>query len=258
MSKPADEQLIVGRNPVREALEHGAPPLDRLLLQQGTGGRALDDLRRLAAAAGVKVQYVPVRRLDQLAPGLVHQGVAAYAAPFAYLDVDTLLTRIAPTLDEVRRRRPLVLVLDQIEDPHNFGAILRTAVAMGVDGVVVPERRMAPLSPAAVKASAGLAGRIPIARAVNLAQVLEQLKERGYWVAGAAGDGETTVWEMDWARPLALVMGSEGKGLRPRVAAACDYRVAIPMPGPAESLNVSVATGMLLLAATRARQEQAP
>lgn len=251
--KAAEENLIVGRNPVREALESRPEQIEKVMLQRGSGGRSLDAVRRAATAAGVPFQFVPAQRLDRLAPGLNHQGVVALAAPVAYQDIDAMLSAIAPDLDTVKQKKPLLLVLDQIEDPFNFGAILRTAKAAGVAGVVVPKQKMAPLNAAAIKASAGMATRLPLARASNLADVLYRLKERGYWVAGAAADGETTAWEMDWDRPLVLVMGSEGRGLRPRIAESCDYRVSIPMPGQAESLNVSVAAGILLFAAVRAR-----
>ncbi|MDX1547136.1 MAG: 23S rRNA (guanosine(2251)-2'-O)-methyltransferase RlmB, partial [Rhodothermales bacterium] len=226
--------------------------LEKVMLQKGA--RGLDALRHAADQAGVPVQYVPAGRLDRIAPGLTHQGVVAMAAPITYQDLDAMLGAIAPTYDAVQQRKPLLLALDRIEDPHNFGALLRSAVAAGADGVLVPARHMAPLSATTVKASAGTASRIPIARVDNLAEALLRLKERGYWVAGAAGDGETTVWDMDWDRPLALVMGSEGTGLRPRVAGVCDVRVAIPLRGHAESLNVSVAGGILLFAAARTRE----
>jgi len=136
--------------------------------------------------------------------------------------------------------------------------MLRSAVAAGVDGVIVPATSMAPLNAAAIKASAGTATRLPIARTGDLARTLDALKERGYWICGAEGAAETTLWEVDWDRPLAVVMGSEDKGLAPDVAAACDVLTSIPMRGPADSLNVSVATGILLFAAARPRVEKAP
>lgn len=245
--------LLVGRNPVREALERGEPEVEKVMLQKGAGGRPIADIRRLASEAGVPVQYVPETRLAQLARGVNHQGVVAVAAQVAYLEVEDLLVRIAPGPDAVREAKPVLVVLDQIQDPHNFGAILRSAVAAGASGVIVPKHGMAPLSTAAIKASAGTATRIPIARAGNLANVLYQLKEHGYWVVGAAGAGAVSVWEMDWDRPVALVIGSEGTGLRDRVAGECDFLVSIPMRGPVESLNASVAAGILLFAAVRGR-----
>jgi 23S rRNA (guanosine2251-2'-O)-methyltransferase len=252
--QPSETLFIVGRNPVREALEGEGGRIEKVMMQQG-GGRGLNAVRQAASEAGVPVQYAPLKRLNQIAAGLNHQGVVALAAPVAYHDVDEMLAAVAPDVEAVKRRKPILLVLDRIEDPHNFGAILRTAVAAGVEGVIVPKHHMAPLNAATIKASAGMAMRLPVARVDNLPEVIFQLKERGYWVVGAAGDGDTSAWEMNWDRPLVLVMGSEAKGLHPRVADACDYLVSIPMRGKAESLNVSVAAGVLLFAMARAREE---
>ena len=251
--KEPDTSLIVGRNPVREALERGDARIEKVMVQKGAGGRPIQEIRHQAGALGIPVQVVPSQRLDRLAEGLNHQGVVAVAAPVAYLQVEALLHGIAADTDVVRSKKPLVLVLDRIEDPRNFGAILRSAVAAGVEGVIVPTQNMAPLNAAALKTSAGTATRIPIARIRILEDVLIQLKERGYWIVGAAGDGETTVWDMDWDRPLALVIGNEERGLHPKVERLCDYRVSIPMRGPAESLNASVAAGILMFAAARPR-----
>lgn len=248
-----DNTLLIGRNPVREALERGDTKIEKVLLQKGAGGRPIDEIRRAATKAGVPFQVVPSARLDHLTGGGNHQGVAAIVSAVEYLELEEMLASFAPRLEDVQRTRPILLLMDQIEDPHNFGAILRSAVAAGVSGVVVPKHHMAPLNAAALKASAGTALRIPIARTTNLADTIEQLKERGYWIAGAAGEGTTSVWDMDWDRPVAIVVGNEGKGLRPRVAESCDYLVSIPMRGPAESLNASVAAGILLFAAARVR-----
>lgn len=249
-----DTMCIVGRNPVREALERQPATIEKVMLLRG--GRGLDAFRHAATQAGVPVQYVPAQRLNEAAPGLNHQGIVAVITPLAYVDVDEMLATIAPALDVVQRTRPMLLILDRVEDPYNYGALLRTAVAAGVGGVIVPTNNMAPLSATVIKASAGTATRIPIARVDDLVTVLGQLKERGYWIMGTAGEGTTSVWEADWDRPLALVMGSEGQGMHPRVAATCDYLVSIPMRGDAESLNVSVAAGILLFAAARTRMEE--
>ncbi len=246
-------RILVGRNPVREALERQDADLEKIYLPRGASGRPVDEIRRSAVRAGVTVQFVPAQRLDALAKGANHQGVVAVCAPAPYLEVEALLTAAAPSLDDVRARKPLLVLLDGMEDPHNFGAILRSAVAAGAAGIIVPNRSMAPLSAVAVKASAGTALRVPIARVTNVAETILQLKERGYWVAGATGDGELSVWDMDWDRPVVLVIGSEGKGLRPRVAESCDFRVSIPIRGDVESLNASVAAGILLFAAAKVR-----
>lgn len=241
--------LLLGRNPVREALERTPRRIEKVLLQQGRAD--LSEIRRLAEAAGVQLQFVPAGRLNQLARGLNHQGVAALASPVAYIDVNEMLEGIAPVREAVDGRKPRLLVLDGIQDPFNFGAILRTAVSAGTAGIIIPRRNMAPLNAAAMKASAGTAGRIPIARVADLPETMYQLKERGYWVAGATPSGTESVWEMDWNRPIALVIGSEGDGIRRRVLEGCDHTVRIPMSGPSESLNASVATGILLFAAAR-------
>lgn len=247
-----DTSVLTGRNAVREALERDPARIEKVLIQQGAGGRDVSEIRRMASDGDIQIQHVPEGKLNRLASGINHQGIVAIAAPVAYVDVDEMLARIAPTREEVAALKPRLLVLDGIQDPYNFGAIVRSAVASGAAGVIVPTRNMAPLNAAAMKASAGTAGRIPIARVTNVADLIYQLKERGYWVAGAAADGETSVKEMDWDRPIVLVIGSEGTGIRPRVLASCDHRVSITMAGPAESLNASVAAGILLFAAAGA------
>ncbi|MBO6576672.1 MAG: 23S rRNA (guanosine(2251)-2'-O)-methyltransferase RlmB [Rhodothermales bacterium] len=252
--KQPEATVIAGRNPVREALERGQQ-LEKLYLQNGMDGRVAAQLRTLAKQSGTPVQSVPGQRLERLAPGVNHQGCAAVVAEVAYRDVDEMLREIAPDHDAVKSSKPLVLILDGVQDSHNLGAILRSAVAAGVSGVILPTRGSAGVNTAVIKTSAGTARRIPIARVDNVTDVIQQLKERGYWVAGADGGGEETVWTMDWDRPTALVMGSEGEGMRAGVAKACDYRVSIPMRGPAESLNVSVAAGILLFAAVRGRDK---
>jgi 23S rRNA (guanosine2251-2'-O)-methyltransferase len=250
-----DTSTIIGRQPVREALERGEVGIQKVMLEQDASGEDIGVIRRLADERGAPVQYVPEARLRHEADGAAHQGVVAISAPIRYREVDEMLSDIAPTWGDVKARKPVLLVIDRVTDPRNFGAILRSAVAAGADGVVVPTREMAPLNAAAIKASAGTAPRIPIARTDDLPRFLTQIKERGYWVFGAEGTAETPYWEADWDQPMAVVLGSEGEGLAPDVADACDDLVSIPMPGPAESLNVSVAAGLLLFAAARARHE---
>ncbi len=246
-----DATLLVGRNPVREALERGDAQLEKVMVQKGLHG--LDGLVRQAREAGVPVQFVPGQKLDSLARGLVHQGVAATLAALAYADVDEMLAAIAPTHDTVRDEKPLVVLLDGIEDPHNLGAILRSAVAAGARGAIVPATGSAPLGATALKASAGTALRLPVARVKDLGATCEALKERGYWIVGAAGEAPTPYFDYDWNRAVALAIGGEGAGLTGKVRRACDVLVGIPMHGPAESLNASVAAGILLFEAARHR-----
>lgn len=252
-SNRQDTSTIIGRRPVLEALERGDIGIEKVMLEQGASGEEIGEIRALAKERGAPVQYVPDARLRHESDGAAHQGVVAISSPLQYRDVDEMLSDIAPTWDDVQTKKPMILVIDRVTDPRNFGAILRSAVAAGTDGVVVPSREMAPLNAAAIKASAGTAPRIPIARTDDLSRLLVQLKERGYWVCGAEGTAETTMWDVDWNRPVAVVLGSEGAGLDSAVAEACDQLVSIPMRGPAESLNVSVAAGLLLFAAARPR-----
>jgi 23S rRNA (guanosine2251-2'-O)-methyltransferase len=258
MADDPETSPIIGRNPVLETLERGDTGIEKVMLEQHAGGEIIAKIRARAEERGIPVQYVPEARLRHESQGAAHQGVVAQAAPIRYASLHDLLTQVAPTWDDVQSRQPLLLVIDRVTDTRNFGAMLRSAVAAGVDGVIVPAREMAPLNAAALKASAGTATRIPIARASDLAQALTQLKERGYWVCGADGDAETSVWDVDWDRPVAVVLGSEGEGLAPDVAAACDERAAIPMRGPVDSLNVSVAAGLFLFAAARPRTDASP
>lgn len=253
---PADRTLIVGRHPVREALDREPEHIERVYLQQG--GRGLGIIRRAARESAVPVQDVPAQRLTKVAGQVRHQGVVAFRAPLPLYTLESMLAAVAPTLDSVQKDKPLLLVLDRIENPRNFGALMRTAVAAGVSGVIISARRMAPLSAVMIKASAGTATRAPIARSEDLASALEQLKERGYWVLGAAAEADATAWDVDWKRPIALVIGSETEGLEHRIAQACDTLVSIPMPGDVESLNVSVAAGILLFAAVRDRLPSDP
>ena len=247
--------LIVGRNPVREALAREGRRIEKVMVQQGA---QVGELRAAAKEAGVPLQVVPVTRLRKLAAGANHQGVIAIASPIAYWALEDMLGAIATSPDEVREKAPLLLALDGIEDPYNFGAILRSAVAAGVAGVLVPERGMAPLSTTAVKASAGTARTIPIARVTNLANAVYGMKERGYWIAGLEGaaEGAVEVWDWDWLRATVLVVGSEGSGMRPRVQAQCDGLLSIPMPGAVESLNASVAAGVALFAAVQKKSKK--
>jgi len=248
-----DTTTLIGRQPVLEALERGDVGIEKVMLEQGIGGETIGAIRHAAQSRGAPVQYVPNARLQHEAEGAAHQGVIAVAAPIQYRDVDDMLSEIAPSWDVVKEKKPVVLAIDRVTDPRNYGAILRSAVAAGTDGVIVPAREMAPLNAAAIKASAGTAARISIARTEDLARVLTQVKERGYWVCGAEGTAETPYWDVDWERPIVIVVGSEGSGLASSVSDACDERTSIPMPGPAESLNVSVAAGLLLFAAARSR-----
>ena len=234
--------LIYGINPVFEALRAGR--VKELRVVARASGRVAD-LIVAAERAGVPVRRVGAGDLDRAARGGVHQGVLAQLADAARYD-------IADLVDD-SSRTPLIVVLDGVEDPHNVGAILRTADAAGVSGVVRQSRHAAPLGGAAAKASAGAVSHVKVADVVNIARALEDLKERGVWVVGLAGDATKRYDEVDLTLPSAIVVGGEGAGLRRLVRDRCDWLVSIPMQGHVESLNVSVATGIVLFEGVRQR-----
>ena len=234
---------IYGINPVLEALRAGR------VKELRVGNRSGDRLRELVALAsgnGVAVRQVPPDVLDRQARGGVHQGVVADVEERAAFSVGELVSGA--------RETPLIVVLDGIEDPHNLGAILRTADAAGVDGVVIQTRRSAALSGAAAKASAGAVAHVRIAEVVNIARAIEELKAAGVWTIGLAGDGTTQYDAVDYTAPTAIVLGAEGDGLRRLVRERCDFVASIPMQGHVGSLNVSVAAGIALFEAVRQRR----
>ena len=241
---PEDGHLLCGRNPIREALRAGRP-VEKLLVASGDLSGAAHDIVQLAREAGAVVQRVDRSRLDQIYPA--HQGMIAYVAAVEYSTVDEMLERAAQ-----RGEEPLLVLLDGITDPHNLGAIVRTAECVGAHGVILPERRSAGLTPAAAKAAAGALNYMPVARVTNLNRTIDELKARGVWIVGASMDGESA-FSADLSGPMALVVGSEGEGISRLTLEKCDLRVAIPMKGHIDSLNASVAAGVLMYAIARAR-----
>jgi len=240
-------ELAWGLHPVREALQR-AP--ERVLELWALGGRAdarMAEVLALAEAQGVRCQFVPRETLDGMAGGGVHQGVVARLAPAAAMDENDLYDLL-----ERLQEPPFLLVLDGVQDPHNLGACLRTADAAGAHAVIVPRDRAAGLTPAARKAAAGAAETVPLVQVVNLARCLRALKDRGIWVAGAEAGG-TPAFQADLSGPLALVLGAEGSGLRRLTREHCDLLLSLPMRGAVESLNVSVAAGILLYLALARR-----
>ena len=225
------------------------PPVEKIYINKQASGTEIQHIKQLANRSRVPMQFVPEARLRRMTPDGNHQGVIAIIAPITFWDFDEMLMAIAPTRDDVDTKQPILLVLDRIEDPHNYGAILRSALAAGVEGIVVPIKHMAPLNEAAIKTSAGAALQLKIARTSNLANALYQLKERGYWIAGADQNADMSMHEFDWKRPVAIVVGSEYKGLHHTVREQCDSIITIPMYGPVESLNVSVAAALLVFGA---------
>ena len=237
-------QIIAGIHPVKEALRSGRA-IERVHVSAERGAR-LGEILDLCRAAGVPVRREARPQLDRLAPGAVHQGVVAVVAAHRYADLWDLLDRLD--------HPGLVVVLDSIEDPHNLGAILRSAHSAGADVLVLPERRAAGLTAAAAKAAAGALEYLPVARVTNLNRSLEDLKERKYWVTGLDEHGDKLFWEVDYRGPTVLVFGGEGRGLHQQVREKCDFIARIPMAGRVPSLNVSVAAGIVLFEALRQRR----
>ena len=242
---------IFGVNPVLEALRAKRRAIREITIANGTKDARLAQLIELARAEHVPVHYSPRQQLDRATGNAVHQGVVARIAAAEYADVEELLDSIGELAGN--GPPPLVLVLDGVEDPHNLGAILRTAECAGVNGVFVPERRAAGLTETVGKASAGAIEYVPVARATNLSRLIDQLKERNVWVVGTAADAPADYTGWDWTRASAIVMGGEGSGLHRLVREHCDALVRIPLLGQIESLNVSVATGIILYEALRQR-----
>ncbi len=236
--------MICGRNPVREALRAGRPV--HKIIVAGKGNGALREIATLARARGVPVQFADRAALDRLTGGVRHQGVVALAAPVGYADPDGLVAG---------KERPLLVALAGVQDPRNLGAVVRTAEAAGADGVVIPARRAAGITPAAEKAAAGALAHLPVARVTNLARFLEQMKEKGLWVVGADPEAEQVYWDADLRGPLVLVVGGEEAGLGRVVRAACDLLVRVPMTGRVGSLNASVAAALLIYEVLRQRRQ---
>lgn len=242
-------RVVYGVNPVRELLRAGGEGIAELWLAEGsTRGAAFGELERLGKGARAKVRVAPRQKLDRLAGTDRHQGVVAVVADFSYADVEDLLAAARAS-----GRPPLLVVLDGVEDPHNLGAIIRSAHALGAHGVVIPKDRATGVTPAVAKASAGAVERCPVARVTNVAQALQGLKEEGVWSVALAADGEKPLGEVDLAGPTALVLGSEGEGLRPLVRRTCDFSASIPMTGELDSLSVSASAAVALYEAARQR-----
>lgn len=242
---------LYGINPVLEALRAGHRSFEAITIADGVRDGRLRELIELARHKRVPVMRAPRANLDRVAGNSHHQGVVARVAATRYADADDLLSSVAEQVGG--ETEPLVVVLDGVEDPRNLGAILRTAECAGVTGVFVPERRAAGITEIVAKASAGASEYVPVARATNLARLIEQLKERNVWVIGASSDASMVYTEWDWMRPSALVLGGEGSGLHRLVREHCDLLVKIPVHGKIDSLNVSVAAGVILYEALRQR-----
>ncbi len=239
-----NENLLSGRNPIREALKSGRD-IEKLLISRGELSGSAREIVQMAKEKHIPVQEVDRVRLDAITPN--HQGMLAFASAYQYSTVGDMLT-----LAEAKGEAPLLVLLDGITDPHNLGAIIRSAECAGAHGVIVQERRAVGLTPAAVKASAGAVEYLPVARVTNLTSTIEELQKKNIWVFAADMGGEDFS-KTDFSGPLALVIGAEGEGVSRRVLETCDKKVSLPIRGKLDSLNASVAAGILLYAALRTR-----
>lgn len=243
---PENENLIIGRNPVREALRSGQP-IDTVWLC-GDGG-SLKEIRELAVQAGAVVKQVSEQKLNQIAQGGVHQGIVAFGACASYVSLEDLLE-----ISRKKGTKPFLILCDGIEDPHNLGAIIRTAETAGADGIVIPKRRNASLTPTVFKTSAGAASWLPVARVPNLASAIDTLKKQNIWIYGTDMNG-TLYTETNFDGAVALVIGSEGEGISRLVKEKCDFLVKLPMMGKITSLNASVAAGIFMYEIVRQRTQ---
>ena len=238
------ENLLVGRNPIREAIKTGHA-IEKLLVARGDLSGAARDIVRMALDRGVVVQEVDRSRLDAIYPS--HQGMLAYIAMAEYSTIDAMFEKA-----EAAGEEPFLIILDGITDPHNLGAIIRSAECTGAHGVIIPERRSVGLTPAAVKTAAGATEYMPVAKVTNINRTIEELQQRGVWVMASAMDGEN-IYEIDLRGSVALVIGSEGDGVSALTLKKCDRVVSLPMKGHIDSLNASVAAGAMMYAVLQSR-----
>ena len=249
--RPQDAEadgIIEGRNAVIEALRAGAS-IDKIFIQKGETDKTLGHIASTARAAGVVVVDADKRKLDFMSRTHAHQGVIALASVREYVSVEDILN-----IAREKGENPLIVVCDEISDPHNLGAIIRTAECAGAHGVIIPKRRSAGLTSIVGKTSAGAVSYVPVARVPNIPALLEQLQKEGVWVFGTAAEGTTTLYSADLKGPAAIVIGSEGEGMTRLVREKCDFLVSIPMKGKISSLNASAAAAILLYEAVRQRR----
>ena len=241
------ENILEGRNALTEALASGRA-IDKVFIAEGSTDRALARLAAQAKQAGAVVVETDRRKLDQMSATGAHQGVIAMVAAPSYATLDDILNRA-----KERGEAPLIVICDELSDPHNLGAIIRTAECAGAHGVVIPKRRSVGLTAIVGKASAGALEYMPVARVTNITNAIKELKERGVWIFGTAAEGATPLYQADLKGAAAIVIGNEGDGMSRLVAESCDLKVSIPMKGRISSLNASAAAAILLYEAVRQR-----
>lgn len=242
-----NNEMIAGKNPVLEALRAGRE-INKLWVADGVKKTGIQELIELAKERGVLVQFVPKQKVDKLADN--HQGIVASVAAYQYAEIEDLFNAA-----KAKNEDPFFLILDELEDPHNLGSIMRTADAIGVHGIIIPKRRAVGLTAVVAKASTGAIEHVPVVRVTNLAQTVDELKERGIWIAGTDAKGSVDYRKMDATLPLAIIIGSEGKGMARLLKEKCDFLYHLPMVGHVTSLNASVAAALLMYEVYRKRTE---
>lgn len=242
------ENIIAGRNSVTEALR-SSRSINKILVQDGIRGGSIGEIISSAKQKNIIIEYVKAEKLDKLAAGIRHQGIIAMAAPIAFRTLDDVFARAAEKNED-----PFILLFDELQDPQNVGALIRTADAAGVHGVLMPKRRSCPLNTVVAKISAGAVEYVPVVQIGNIAQTIEELQHRGCWVIGADMDGDN-YFDVNFSGPIVLVIGAEGKGLGRLVKQKCDTIASIPMGGGVSSLNASAAGAILMYEAVRQRHK---
>lgn len=238
---------IEGRNPVMEALKSGRE-IDKILIAKGTEGGSLIKIIGKAKDKGITIQYVERQKINEMSKSKAHQGIIALVAAYEYVNLEDVIENARN-----KDKDPFILILDEIMDPHNLGSIMRTADAVGVDGIIIPKRRSVGLTAVVAKSSAGAIEYVPVVKVSNIAQTIDKIKKENIWIAGADMDGEKEHYNTDLKGPLALVIGNEGKGISRLIKEKCDFLVKLPMVGKVSSLNASVAAAVLMYEVFRQR-----
>ncbi|WP_432404548.1 23S rRNA (guanosine(2251)-2'-O)-methyltransferase RlmB [Wukongibacter sp. M2B1] len=245
-----DSNIIEGRNPVIEALKSGRE-IDKILVTKGNKEGSIKKIIGMAKEKKILIQYVERNKLDQISTANSHQGVIAYVAAYKYYEVEEILESAKNSGEDV-----LLMILDEITDPHNLGSVIRTVNAAGGHGVIIPKRRSVGLTATVAKTSAGAIEYVPVAKVTNLARTIDYLKNQGVWVVGADMDGENVHYDSNLTGNVAIVIGSEGKGISRLIKEKCDFLVRLPMKGQVSSLNASVAASILMYEALRQRESK--
>ncbi|WNQ11720.1 23S rRNA (guanosine(2251)-2'-O)-methyltransferase RlmB [Paenibacillus aurantius] len=243
------DEYIAGKHSVLEALRSGRP-INKIWIAENAQKHLTQPILAEAKPLGIVIQYADKRKLDQMAGDVQHQGVVAQAAAYEYAEVSDILAEAKKS-----GKPPFLLILDEIEDPHNLGSILRTAECTGVNGIIIPKRRSVGLTATVSKISAGAVEYVPVAKVTNLAQTIDGLKEEGIWVAGADGSARQDIYQTDFTMPIAIVIGNEGKGIGRLIKEKCDFLVKLPMFGSINSLNASVAASVFMYEVVRQRHQ---